>query len=289
MTKKDYFAIIEPLIQTIAQEIYDEHFGRDPHEKKSWYATDLGSCLRGVLLARLGKKKSKEVPDYVKNVAFEGKLKELELILRLALEEKEIISAQERLYNKELDISGRPDVIIRETPNPILPKPQFIVEEIKTVNSRSFWHHTKSGKGKRGSFEPYDHHILQMTFYLHELKDKYPGITGRLRYRSRDDGTEILIPVIYDERIWERIVEIGTSLNIFWVDELMPPLEPAIIRDPISGKDIINWKAKYCGYHDQCTGDPLWLERAEAKIKTGSYDQMGKYIMDKYNSFYGTN
>ena len=206
MTKEEFLQKAEPYLKTISSELFDEFFGKESKKRESWYATDIGKCQRGVYLDRLGGTEKRKLPEYVKNVAFEGKMKELEAILRLVLDGTEIIAVQPRLYNKTLDVSGRPDAIIRLAINPIIPKPRIVVEEIKTINSRAFWYRMDK---INNVFEPFEHHVLQLTYYLHELLDEYPDIIGRIRYRSRDDGTEQIITVPYRKENWHKGIEDG--------------------------------------------------------------------------------
>jgi len=212
MDKQLFLDKAKPYLETFASNIYDSKGEETKWERKSWIASDLGRCLAGVYLSRRGEVQPKARPDFVKNVMHEGKMKELEIIIKLLLEDTEIISAQERLYNPELDISGRYDVLYHNKE-----KDRKVVEEIKTVNSRAFWYRTiKDENGEVAGIKAQPEHILQITFYLHELLKIFPDIYGILRYRSRDDGTEFKVPVFYEENIWESIKKELDTLNKAW-------------------------------------------------------------------------
>lgn len=266
MDKKEFLEKISPHVHSIASELFDEKFGKEPKKRESWYASDVLKCPLGVYLDRTDPTGKKETPLHAQNTMFEGKLKELELLLRLTLEGTTILDTQRRLYNKELDVSGRPDAIIELPMNPVLPGKRIMVEEIKTVNSRSFWYRVDRSTG---TFTPYLHHVLQLTFYLHELRQEFPDIMGRIRYRSRDDGTEQLIMVPYKEENWKQVTDYFGVLNNHIGKSSRTPFHriPAdnIVQNE-QGVWEINWAAKYCDYHHRCVGDDNWLEQAKKKV-----------------------
>ena len=220
----------------------------------AWHASKLDSCLRGVYYEREGVKKPKERAKFIENVFYEGKMKELELILRLILEEYEILDSQSALINEELNAKGRPDAIVLKDG-----KTQCI--EIKTVNSRAFWYRVKDG-----NFDPYPAHVKQLTYYLHELREKYPEITGVLKYRSRDDGTELNVFIDYNEQIWQECEAQFKVLDVCWSDKILPPIPDTTIYDQDKKRWVVNYKAQYCDYHHYCLEDESWLKKAESQV-----------------------
>mgnify|MGYP001614376791 CR=1 FL=1 len=256
MEKTNFLKKIHPFLESYAEAVYDDKFGESSRVRKGWYASDLGKCLRGAYYARAGAK-PKEVATRVEAIGHEGKMKELEIIVKMVLDGIEIIDVQKRLFDPNLNVSGRIDVLFKMPGNPIIPEEKVILKEIKTVNSRAFWYRMNK---ITQTFKPYEHHKKQTMFYLHYLRQEYPNISAHILYKSRDDGTEVIAPIIYDEKMWESIESDLTLLNKAW-DTKNPnsiPLPGSVIYDEQRKKYVVNWQAKYCDYHHYCLGGSIY-------------------------------
>ncbi|MGH9767431.1 MAG: CRISPR-associated protein Cas4 [Blastocatellia bacterium] len=76
--------------------------------------------------------------------------------------------AKEHLYSKRLDLSGKPDYLLKDRDGSLIP-----VE-------------VKSGYAPRGD-QPYDSHLLQLAVYFFLIEDvlRRPTRYGLIRYRNR--------------------------------------------------------------------------------------------------------
>lgn len=259
--KEQFLEEIMPYLRQLAEAEYDFITNPERSRKRmSWYASDIGSCMRGLYYDRLGELQPIEVAQFVKNIGHEGKMKELEILIQYIIKGTKILDTQIRLYDEKLDVSGRPDVILVEDN-------QTIVEEIKTVSSRAFWYNViKDDIGNVVRFNPYPHHVLQLTFYLKQLQETYPNIKGRLKYRSRDDGTVFNVDIPYEEQKWQEIKEFFTVLNHHWNQKSLPETPRTIIQDTKTRKWGINFVADYCQYHHYCLDDIDWKKKALKEV-----------------------
>ena len=189
---------------------------REKKEQKSWYASSLGSCLRGQYFQRLGIEPDKEITDRELRIFSVGNQMEDWLI---GLLEGKKIETQQRLYSEKWNISGRPDLVMDGR-----------VYEIKTKHSRAFWYMQKEGK-------PMHQHELQLWFYLKMLD--LPE--GNIVYLSKDDLSIAEFVVKKDNKqLEEEVVKELTLLNKAWENK-----DPSILPLPKSTE----WQSKYCKYH----------------------------------------
>lgn len=266
MTKEQFQEKILPFLKQYAEEEYLYLTAPEQDRKrKSWYASDFQKCPRGLYYDRLGGYTKKQLPEFVKNVGHEGKMKELEIIVKHILNGTEILSTQERLYDDQLDVSGRPDMVIKENGT-------VLVEEVKTKSSRAFWYNVYQDENGMKQFRPYPHEVGQLTYYIEKMNKKYEGIQGRLRYKSRDDGTEMLVPITFDQYKWQEFFLFFQNLNNCWKEKVLPQPTESILFNPQTNKFELNFQASYCDYHHLCMNDMNWESKAkkEAYLKNVS-------------------
>jgi hypothetical protein len=161
-----------------------------------------------------------------------------------------LIDTQQRLEDLERNASGRLDLFIISRSLPPL------LYEVKSVNSKSFWWMAKR------DWKPNESHVLQINFYLQHLIDKYPDIQARIMYVSRDDLTIQEIPVEYDADMAERCNKRFELLEKCFIEDKVPPVEPAVVWNDEARKWDINWKAKFCSHHALCMNDVDWETHA---------------------------
>lgn len=213
-----------------------------------WRASRLGQCLRGVYLERLGKPPDKPFDERTLRVFSCGKMFEGWIIDKITRTlPKEDWDSQTVVSLPDLDAEGHPDLVLKK---------EKVIYELKTVHSRKFWHMTKAGG------EPDEHYLKQLMFYL--LASGYEE--GRLLYVSKDDLAIVEYVVRVDnEKLKNSVLDELKILNEALKTGVAPEPEPAIVN----GK--INWKARYCSWHNQCLGNPNWLVEASKETKEKVY------------------
>ena len=96
------------------EQIISEKLRAKEEEKKreqnSWYASSLGSCLRGQYFARIGAKPDKEITDRELRVFDVGNQMEKWLIDLVSAKDGIKVETQQRLYSEKWGISGRPSM-----------------------------------------------------------------------------------------------------------------------------------------------------------------------------------
>lgn len=225
------------------QEIIDQKTSsKECRPKTSWWFSDMGKCLSGVYYARLGKTPKPKDPRTLR--VFEvGNIFE-EWVCK-ALEGPTTIVRPETIHLPQYDLSGRPDAIIT------LPDSTKEVLEFKTVHSDKFWWMNKKNEG------PDEHHLMQLWWGM-----KATGIPkGRLVYISKDDLciSEFTLDIT-DDIISTKCLEEINILNEAWNNKIPPkPVDTFINKK-------INWKAKYCDYHQYCLNNENWLDDAEQQL-----------------------
>ena len=245
---------------TFLDKIINESFIREPYAKKSWWATDLNSCLRGVFYRRKGLPPISVISPDRMGIMEVGKIVE-EWIVNKVKQSGNLVAEQLRVEAPEYEASGKVDLIIDEGGRPIL-------YEIKSTNSFSF-------KYKIKNKEPQPQHKLQTLFYLWRLRNHghqeishidLSNLEGRIIYVSRDDLNRLIIPVDYSENAIQPIVEQLEILNKSWQNDELPPIPEQIIYDEERGKWGINWVCDFCAYHELCAGRD-WRQKAEQEVK----------------------
>jgi len=245
---------------TFLDKIINESFNREPYAKKSWWATDLNSCLRGAFYRRKGLPPTSIIPPGRMGIMEVGKIVETWIVDKVK-QSGSLIAEQLRVEAPEYEASGKVDLILDEGGRPIL-------YEIKSTNSFSF-------KYKMKNKEPQPQHKLQTLFYLWRLRNyghqdlqgvDLSNLEGRLIYVSRDDLNRLIIPLTYSEEAIKPIVSQLEILNSSWKKDELPPVPDSIIFDEEKEKWMINWVCDFCAYHELCAGRD-WRAKAEQEVK----------------------
>lgn len=206
-----------PLQEMINSAVREE---KEAKKQESWWASSIGSCLRGQYIQRLGII-PKEFTDRELRIFKVGKLFEDWIISLLKQNPDLAMETQTRLEVKEWDASGKPDLIARYNG---FKK----VYEFKTKHSQGF------------KYLPNEHHRQQLWFYLHALEIQ----DGSLIYLSKDDLRIEEYPVrLDDEELKNSVVEQFKALNEAWKSK---NIELLLLPEKT------HWMAKYCSYHDYC-------------------------------------
>lgn len=241
-------------------KIINDSFIREPYAKKSWWATDLNSCLRGAFYRRKGLPPISVITPDRMGIMEVGKIVE-EWIVNKVKQSGNLVAEQLRVEAPEYEASGKVDLILNEGGRPVL-------YEIKSTNSYSF-------KYKLKNREPQPQHKLQTLFYLWRLRNHghkdishvdFSNLIGRLIYVSRDDLNRLIIPVDYSQESIKPVIEQLEILNSFWKKDELPPIPTPVIYDEERGKWGINWVCEFCAYHELCAGRD-WRALAEQEIK----------------------
>lgn len=213
-------------MEILFQQLIDESLKRqEKREISSWHISKLGQCPRGTFLERLGKDPDTTFDERTLRVFDMGKKVE-DWLIDLLRKQAEV-EDQVRVEDKELNISGYIDVIVKKGD-------EKKVYEIKSKNSRAFWYMVKKGEGAM------QQHRMQLWTYLYLLKEE----EGEIVYVSKDDLEIQQYPVyLEDKELKKETLGIIKKLNEAWEkkDGSILPLYP---------KD--DWRAKYCNYHKQC-------------------------------------
>ena len=254
-------------------KIINESFIREPYAKKSWWATDLNSCLRGVFYRRKGLPPTSVISPDRMGIMEVGKIVEGWIVDKVKQSGK-LVAEQLRVEAPEYEASGKVDLILDEGGRPIL-------YEIKSTNSFSFKYKVKNK-------EPQPQHKLQTLFYLWRLRSHgHPEIShidlsnleGRIIYVSRDDLSRLIIPVDYSENAVKPIISQLEILNSSWKKDELPPVPESVVYDGERGKWTINWVCDFCSYHELCAGrDWRILAEREVKERNGVMDNSEKVI-----------
>ena len=245
---------------TSLEKIINDSFYREPYAKKSWWATDLNSCLRGAFYRRKGLPPTSPIPPDRMGIMEVGKIVETWIIDKVK-QAGNLIAEQLRVEAPEYEASGKVDLILGESGRPIL-------YEVKSTNSYSF-------KYKIKNKQPQPQHKLQTLFYLWRLRGNghpelshidFSNLEGRIIYVSRDDLNRVIIPVQYSETAIKPIIEQLEVLNFSWKNDELPPVPEPTIYDEERGKWGVNWVCDFCAYHELCAGRD-WRVKAEQKVK----------------------
>lgn len=248
------------MADTFLDKIINDSFNREPYVKKSWWATDLNSCLRGAFYRRKGLPPISAISPDRMGIMEVGKIVE-EWIVNKVKQSGNLVAEQLRIEAPEFEASGKVDLILNEGGRPIL-------YEIKSTNSYSF-------KYKLKNRDPQPQHKLQTLFYLWRLRKtghselsevNFSNIEGRIIYVSRDDLNRLIIPVNYSDIEIKPVIEQLQILNDSWKKDELPPVPEQIIYDEERGKWGINWVCNFCAYHELCAGRN-WRAKAEQEVK----------------------
>ncbi len=245
---------------TFLDEIINESFKREPYAKKSWWATDLNSCLRGAFYRRKGLPPTSIIPPDRMGIMEVGKIVENWIVDKVK-QSGRLVAEQLRVEAPEYEASGKVDLIIDEGGHPVL-------YEIKSTNSFSF-------KYKLKTKAPQPQHKLQALFYVWRLRNyghqdlpdvDFSNLQGRLIYVSRDDLNRLIIPLPYSDKAIAPIVNQLEILNDCWKKDELPPVPDPVVFDEEKKKWGINWVCDFCSHHELCAGRD-WRSRAEQEVK----------------------
>lgn len=200
---------------------------REDKEVKNWYASGLGSCMTGRYLERMGVEPDEDFDERTLRVFSVGNMFEDWLISLIGKGHK--FETQTRVESKELDISGKIDLLIDDD----------IVYEVKSKHSKAFWWMTKSGGAQV-------QHKMQLWLYLY-LLDKPKG---HIVYLSKDDlAIQEYIVLRDDEDLKKLVLDELAIMNEAWAQKLPPrPTD-----------DPKHWHNKYCRWHKKCVAQEQYL------------------------------
>lgn len=247
MSKENEELDLQRVVDAYLRQERDE----ERRERRGWYVSDLGQCLKGVYLQRLEGPPAYD--DRRLRLFSVGNIFHHWLVGKIKSTGYEVL-AEERMESEEHHLSGRADLIINHGERTTL-------YELKTMHSRGFWYRQRSG----GLALP--HHEMQVTAYMWFLKERFPNLQGRIWYVIKDDLAVLTVPVRYRE---ETVTEIKRQLDVLnraWESEVAPEPAEDLVYDEQMGRWVVNWQAKYCPTHDRCTGDVDWLPKAERKVR----------------------
>lgn len=203
-------------------------------EITSWHPSKLGSCLTGAYLERAGVQADEEFDARTLRVFSAGKHFE-EWATGLIKTSGKNVEEQVRIEWPDYNVTGYADLLMDD-----------VVYEIKSKNSRAFWHMVGNARSGRRGTGPSRHHEMQLWVYLKVLGRQ----RGEIVYISKDDLAIQQYPVyLNDEKLEKEVVRELTILNQA-AKELLPP--------PVTF-DEKDWRAKYCRFHQQCTTQPKYL------------------------------
>ena len=118
-----------------------------------------------------------------------------------------------------------------------------ILCEIKSMNSRAYWHHSKMAVGDK--FEGQHHHKMQLWAYMHAT-----GIEkGVIFYVSRDDLMVNEVEVMLDDKqLRDDVLGYIETMSGYYHSGKTPPLEKEILYDSEKKKFVTNKKVQYSNY-----------------------------------------
>jgi len=215
------------------QEIIDNALAdREPKEIKSWHASKLGYCLSGVYFERIGIQPLTLPDARLKRVFQCGNLFEKYVMEEMAKVETVEVEEQVRVESDELNVTGYIDCVIKfaDGEMPV---------EFKSQNSRAFWYMVGDPKKGRAGEGAYPHHKMQLLMYMYINGYK----VGKLVYISKDDLCIQEYVIDINDPLLQTALENVTKLN--------EALKTGVPPEPADEK---TFQAKYCNWHDYCTG-----------------------------------
>lgn len=196
-------------------------------------------------LDRYGKNLWKGIDDYNKGEISEGEF----------LKGKQsIMEAQHQFYNMEREIDK---IILDEANNKAN---SFMVVEVKSMNEWGF-------KYRQAEGTPMDTHHDQALFYLWKLKERFANIVARILYVQIPYQNLLEFDVPYNEQRLNEMKAFWKDLNRCVEQNRSPELAPPVIYSEKTKKYQVNKAAEWCNYHELCTGDKGWLDKALVEVK----------------------
>lgn len=223
------------------QALINSHVAKLGEEKKayeSWRASSLGGCPRKHFYKRLGIEETSPPDERTQRVFEVGNIFH-EFIQGIADKSGHAAEIETEMYDKELDLGGRCDLI---GGNP----PQRILWDIKTINSRAFWHLENSGKTLAEKFPQY---VQQLGAYMLMLKrDGNPVDEGRILLVSKDDLMMKEVTFHLTPELEQSVKEELELLNKHWAEKTLPPCTCNQLYLDKNGKSS---GPRYCSYRKE--------------------------------------
>lgn len=204
---------------------------RDPKEFDSWRASSIGQCPRAHTYKRLDIPSSKE-RNKRKHRVFEAGHVFHKFIQDIADSTGHATQIEAEIYDKELDLGGRYDLLIEADGKRIL-------YDIKTCHSYKFTHLDEQGGADH-------HHKMQLAAYMLLLKRaKTPVDEGRILYVSKDDLRTLDLSYQLTKELEDDVIAEVNLLNKHWAEKTIPPCW--------CGKEPVEWQLEkgYCDYCDE--------------------------------------
>lgn len=236
------------LMQTVNEHV--AKLGEEKQERTTWRASSLGGCPRKQFYKRLGIKETSPPDERTQRVfkvgdIFHGWIQDI------ADKEGYAFAIEEELEDRDFDLEGRCDLIIKAGDKKIL-------VDIKTINSRAFWHLENSGKTVAEKFPQY---VKQLGAYMLMLKKgAVPVDEGRILLVSKDDLTMKEVSYFLTEELEKSVIEELSMLNKHWREKTLPPCTCGSLYLDKNGKSS---GARYCNYRKPgsstiCCEESLW-------------------------------
>lgn len=199
-------------------------FSEKEREQKGWYASQLGTCNRKQVLARLGVPSSNEITAEGIGRMKIGKDQEERLIEEMKEAGIPIIDKVdgEQIRVELGSVSGRLDAEVLTEPL-----------EIKSQNSKSFWYDKKRESKIKHS------HQFQLGFYLLAQNKS----SGKIIYISKDDATMVELEMKLTPQLKRDIQKKIRELDDFWSRGVIPPAIP---------DESWECSARWCPYYTLC-------------------------------------
>lgn len=249
------------LTQLINQRIADE---RQDKEYSSWRASAMGKCLREHYLKRLGVAPTSPPDERTERIFKVGDVFH-NWIQDTVDSQGYATEIEKELFDEELDLGGRCDLIVGlvdvgktySAGN----LPPTILYDIKTINSRAFWHLENSGKTVK---EKYPQYWVQLGAYMLMLKRQgNPVDEGRIFLVSKDDLMTKEVSYHLDGELEERVLSELETLNNHWAEKTLPPCTCLDLYLDKNGKSS---GPRYCSYKEpgsttKCCSESLAKEK----------------------------
>lgn len=225
---------------------------REDKEFKSWRASQLGQCPRKHFLLRKGVRHTNP-PDERSQRVFAAGDTFHNFVQDIALNslqyettgnkvfEKGAVLIEGELFDEELNLGGRYDLLIPQ-------KEKTILYDIKSVHSRAFWNMEREKR------DVYPHHKMQLAAYALMLKRAgTPVDEMRMFYISKDDlcCKEVTVPLTpeLEKDVYNELA----LLNKHWAENTLPDCT------------CEGWQIQYCPF-----ADPTSMKSVEKESKTGN-------------------
>jgi len=227
---------------TIQQSISDqlrkenEERNEDRSEQTSWWPSSLGSCLTGAWLQRNGGERE-PFDDRTLRVFKVGNIFEKFVVDTVTKQDVEF-EEQVRLEWPEQNVTGYADLVVT--------KPEHLLYEIKSKQSRGFWYMEKSGQPGR--------HNAYQTWIGAKILDIDEA---RLIYVSKDDLAIMEFVIRKDDKELE--AEVMQQLD------LLNEAQKTGVAPPPAPKG--SWQAKYCGHHAECVKQEAYIKSDYQYVK----------------------